>query len=56
MILTLLLTNTFQPSFQLAITTEGMISDIIDHLHSDHLEIKLQCSSAIFKCASDKVS
>lgn len=31
-----------------------MIPDIIEHLSSENIEIKLQCSSAIFKCASDK--
>ncbi|XP_055710057.1 armadillo repeat-containing protein gudu [Phlebotomus papatasi] len=45
-----------QPSYQLAITSEGMISDIVNHLNSQNLELKMQCSSAIFKCASDKVA
>lgn len=45
----------FQPSYQLAITTEGMIPDIVGHLSSDDLELKMQCSRAIFKCANDKV-
>lgn len=44
-----------QGSYQLAITTEGMILDIVTHLTSDNLDLKMQCSSAIFKCASDKV-
>lgn len=44
-----------QPSYQLAITTEGMIPDIVSHLSSDDLELKMQCSRAIFKCANDKV-
>lgn len=45
-----------QPSYQLAITTEGMIPDIVSHLSSDDLELKMQCSRAIFKCANDKVN
>lgn len=32
-----------------------MIMDIVVHLSSDNLDLKMQCSSAIFKCASDKV-
>lgn len=45
-----------QANYQLAITTEGMIYDIVSHLTSDNLDLKRQCSSAIFKCASDKVT
>lgn len=41
------------PSFQLAITSEGMISDIVNHLNSQNMELKMECSSAIFKCAND---
>uniref|UniRef100_A0A182NFE7 Armadillo repeat-containing domain-containing protein n=1 Tax=Anopheles dirus TaxID=7168 RepID=A0A182NFE7_9DIPT len=44
-----------QANYQLAITTEGMIFDIVSHLTSDNLDLKRQCSSAIFKCASDKI-
>lgn len=33
-----------------------MIPDIIRHLASENIDLKLQCSSAIFKCASDKVA
>lgn len=33
-----------------------MIPDIVYHLYSDNLEIKLQCSSAIFKCANNKAA
>lgn len=44
-----------QSNYQLAITTEGMINDIVQHLNSQNLDLKMQCSSAIFKCASDKV-
>lgn len=39
----------------MAITTEGMIPDIVGHLNSDDVELKMQCSRAIFKCANDKV-
>uniref|UniRef100_A0A8D8B3Q8 Armadillo repeat-containing protein 4 n=2 Tax=Culex pipiens TaxID=7175 RepID=A0A8D8B3Q8_CULPI len=45
-----------QANYQLAITTEGMIYDIVSHLTSDNLDLKRQCSSAIFKCASDKTA
>lgn len=44
-----------QGDYQLAIANEGMIMDIVVHLSSDNLDLKMQCSSAIFKCASDKV-
>jgi armadillo repeat-containing protein 4 len=44
-----------QTNYQLAITTEGMIADIVTHLTSDNLDLKMQCSSAIFKCATDEV-
>lgn len=30
--------------------------DIVVHLSSDNFDLKMQCSAAIFKCASDKVS
>lgn len=33
-----------------------MIPDIVGHLSSDDLELKMQCSRAIFKCANDKVN
>lgn len=33
-----------------------MIPDIVYHLYSENLQIKLQCSSAIFKCASNKTA
>lgn len=33
-----------------------MVPDIIYHLYSENVEIKLQSSLAIFKCASNKVS
>lgn len=44
-----------QGNYQLAITTEGMIQDIVNHLNCSNFDLKLQCSSAIFKCASDPV-
>lgn len=44
-----------QGDYQLAIATEGMIHNIVVHLSSENFDLKMQCSSAIFKCASDKV-
>lgn len=44
----------FQGQYQLAITTEEMIPDIVNHLNSPNLDLKLQCSSAIFKCGVDR--
>ncbi|XP_055383292.1 uncharacterized protein LOC129613316 [Condylostylus longicornis] len=43
-----------QANFQLAITTENMIVDIVNHLNNSDTDLKLQCSTAIFKCADDK--
>lgn len=43
-------------NFQIAVITENMVPDIVYHLYSENLDIKLQCSLAIFKCASNKVS
>lgn len=40
----------------MAIATEGMIHNIVVHLSSDNFDLKMQCSSAIFKCASDKMA
>ncbi|XP_067625312.1 armadillo repeat-containing protein gudu [Eurosta solidaginis] len=45
-----------QPKFQLAITTEGMIADIVTHLHSDSLDLKTEGSTAIYKCAFDQTT
>lgn len=42
-------------NFQIAIITENMVPDIVYQLYSENLDIKLQCSLAIFKCASNKV-
>lgn len=33
-----------------------MIADIVYHLYSENLEIKLECSLAILKCASNKTA
>lgn len=33
-----------------------MIHNIVIHLSSDNFDLKMQCSSAIFKCASDKMA
>lgn len=48
--------NNMQENFQIAIITENMVPDIVYHLYSENLDIKLQCSLAIFKCASNRVS
>ncbi|KAL9924155.1 armadillo repeat-containing protein gudu isoform 1-T1 [Glossina fuscipes fuscipes] len=45
-----------EPKFQLAITTEGMIADIVNHLNSTNLDLKKEGSSAIYKCAFDKTT
>lgn len=42
-----------EPKFQLAITTEGMIPDIVSHLSSENTELKMEGSTAIYKCAFD---
>ncbi|KAH8411892.1 hypothetical protein KR222_001286 [Zaprionus bogoriensis] len=42
-----------EPKFQLAITTEGMIADIVNHLRSECIELKVEGSSALYKCAFD---
>ncbi|ALC38816.1 CG5155 [Drosophila busckii] len=42
-----------EPKFQLAITTEGMIADIVNHLNSECVELKQEGSMAIAKCAFD---
>ncbi|EDV59208.1 armadillo repeat-containing protein gudu [Drosophila erecta] len=42
-----------EPKFQLAITTEGMIPDIVTHLSSENTELKMEGSTAIYKCAFD---
>lgn len=44
-----------QENFQIALITENMVPDIVYHLYSENLDIKLQCSLAIFKCASNRV-
>lgn len=33
-----------------------MIKEIVVHLSSDNVDLKMQCSSCIFKCASDKIA
>lgn len=45
-----------QPKFQLAITTEGMISDIVNHLNSSNLDLKMEGSTALYKCAFDALT
>ena len=45
----------FQPSYRLAIRTEGMIEDLVKNLgKSDNQELQMHCASAIFKCAEEK--
>ncbi|NXK93386.1 ARMC4 protein, partial [Formicarius rufipectus] len=43
-----------EPSYRLAIRTEGMIEDLVKNLSSQHEELQMLCASAIFKCAEDK--
>ncbi|KFQ58911.1 Armadillo repeat-containing protein 4 [Pelecanus crispus] len=43
-----------EPSYRLAIRTEGMIENLVKNLSSDHEELQMHCASAIFKCAEDK--
>ncbi|XP_059674975.1 outer dynein arm-docking complex subunit 2 isoform X2 [Gavia stellata] len=43
-----------EPSYRLAIRTEGMIENIVKNLSSEHEELQMHCASAIFKCAEDK--
>jgi hypothetical protein len=39
----------FQPSYRLAIRTEGMIEDLVKNLKSADPELQMHCASAIFK-------
>ncbi|NXJ89807.1 ARMC4 protein, partial [Corythaixoides concolor] len=43
-----------EPSYRLAIKTEGMIEHLVKHLSSEHEELQMHSASAIFKCAEDK--
>ncbi|NXX22472.1 ARMC4 protein, partial [Podargus strigoides] len=43
-----------EPSFKLAIKTEGMIENLVKNLSSEHEELQMHCARAIFKCAEDK--
>ncbi|KAL8616112.1 hypothetical protein ACOMHN_064662 [Nucella lapillus] len=49
-----------EPSYRLAIRTEGMIEDLVKNLKSDNAEkeanpeLQMHCASAIFKCAEEK--
>ncbi|EDW77894.1 uncharacterized protein Dwil_GK24302 [Drosophila willistoni] len=45
-----------EPKFQLAITTEGMIADIVTHLSSECTDLKMEGSTAIYKCAFDETT
>ena len=42
-----------QPSYRLAIRTEGMIEDLVRNLKSDSQELQVHCSRAVFKVLSD---
>lgn len=42
----------FQPSYRLAIRTEGMIEDLVRNLRSENQELQMHCASAIFKVRS----
>lgn len=42
-----------QPKFQLAITTEGMITDIVRYLRMDNIDLKVECCMALNLCATD---
>lgn len=41
-----------EPSYRLAIRTEGMIEDLVTNLKSDNAELQMHCASAIFKVSS----
>ncbi len=41
-----------QPSYRLAIRTEGMIEDLVNNLKSENSELQMHCASAIFKVLS----
>ncbi|NXV71177.1 ARMC4 protein, partial [Atlantisia rogersi] len=43
-----------EPSYRLAIRTEGMIENLVKNLSSEHEELQMHCANAIFKCAEDK--
>jgi len=38
-----------EPSYRLAIRTEGMIEDLVTNLKSENAELQMHCASAIFK-------
>nr|XP_021145693.1 armadillo repeat-containing protein 4 isoform X2 [Columba livia] len=43
-----------EPSYRLAIRTEGMIEYLVKNLSSEHEELQMHSASAIFKCGEDK--
>jgi len=44
-----------EPSYGLAIRTEGMIEDLVKNMaRSSNPELQMHCASAIFKCAEEK--
>ncbi|XP_065155618.1 armadillo repeat-containing protein gudu [Atheta coriaria] len=45
------------PSYQLAIQTEGMIKDIVKHLsNQDEPQLRRYCAEIIFKCSEDAIT
>lgn len=44
------------PSYQLAIQTEGMIKDIVLHLSAEDPSLRKHCAETIFKCAEDELT
>ncbi|NXY41729.1 ARMC4 protein, partial [Ceuthmochares aereus] len=43
-----------EPSYRLAMRTEGMIENLVKNLSGENDELQMLCASAIFKCAEDK--
>ncbi|NWV25969.1 ARMC4 protein, partial [Origma solitaria] len=43
-----------EPSYRLAIRTEGMIESLVKNLSSEHEALQMHCASAIYKCAEDE--
>ncbi|RZC38238.1 hypothetical protein BDFB_010172, partial [Asbolus verrucosus] len=44
------------PSYQLAIQTEGMVKDIVQHLSAEDPSLRRHCAETIFKCAEDSLT
>ncbi|XP_069715550.1 outer dynein arm-docking complex subunit 2 [Phaenicophaeus curvirostris] len=43
-----------EPSYRLAMRTEGMIENLVKNLSGENEELQMLCAGAIFKCAEDK--